>query len=72
MIKSVDNVAPKSYQVVLGKGLKVTTDKKSKTRVVSFPFEFPDQNPGVIIICRVKDEEWIPAEDIISVKIEFK
>lgn len=62
----------KSYEVILGKGLKVTMDKKSKTRVVSFPFEFPDDTKGVLIMCRIEDEDWIPSNDITSIKIEFK
>lgn len=62
----------KSYEVILGKGLKVTQDKKSRTRVVSFPFEFPDESRGVIIVCKVKDEEWVPSQDIVSININFK
>lgn len=62
----------KSYEIILGKGIKVTTDKKSRTRVVNFPFEFPDGSPGVMIICKVKDEEWIPNSDIFSININFR
>lgn len=61
----------KSYEVTLGKGLKVTKDAKSRTRVVNFPFEFPDETRGVMIICKIKDEEWIPSEDIRSINIIF-
>ena len=74
MIKAtIPTPAPaKSYEIILGKGLKVTKDKKSGTRVVNFPFEFPDETRGVIILCRVKDDEWVPSEDIESITINFK
>ncbi len=62
----------KSYEVILGKGLKVIKDAKSRTRVVNFPFEFPDDTRGVIIVCKVKDEDWIPSNDIDSKNINFK
>lgn len=70
MIQEIPPV--KSHEIILGKGLKVIADKKSKTRVVSFPFEFPDETQGVIIVCRVKDEDWVPSADIFSINVEFK
>lgn len=63
---------PKTYEITLGKGTKVTTDNKSKTRIVSLPFEFPDDTQGVLIVCRIKDEEWVPVTDITSLTITFK
>lgn len=70
--KSETSSTQKSYEVILGGNLKVTMDKKSRTRVVSFPFEFPDETRGVVIIIRAKDEEWIPMNDIKSFDIKFK
>ncbi len=63
---------PNSYEIVIGNKVKVITDRKSKSRVVNFPFEFPDGSNGVIILCRVKDEEWVPSTDISSITINFK
>lgn len=71
MIKTAEEI--KSHEIIIGKSVKVITDKKSNnTRVVSFPFEFPDESRGIIIVCRIKDEEWVPADSIFSINIEFK
>lgn len=56
----------------IGPKMKVAADRKSGTRVISFPFDFPSEDQGVLIICRVKDEEWTPFTDIKSITIEFK
>lgn len=61
----------KTYEILLGDKVKVTVDKKSKTRVINFPFEFPDGIPGVIVICRIKDTEWQPSKTISKVTIDF-
>lgn len=67
-----DKTPIKSHEIILGKNIKVIADKKSKTRVVNFPFDFPDEERGVLIVCRVKDEEWVPCADIESIIINFK
>lgn len=59
-------------ETVIGPKTKVLRDSKSKARVMNFPFDFPDDEKGVVIICRIKDEEWVPADDISSVVIVFK
>lgn len=65
-------MTPKSYELIIGKGVKSTIDKHSRTRVVSFPFEFPDETRGVIIICKVKNKDWTPSDDITSLELKFK
>lgn len=64
----------KSHELILGKNIKVTTDKNSRTRVISLPFDFRDEDEsrGVVIICKVKDEEWVPADEIEKIVIHFK
>jgi len=59
------------YQITIGPKTKVIKDKRSKTRVANFPFEFPDGTNGVLIVCRVKDEEWVPAQDITNIIINY-
>lgn len=71
MTARIEDMAVKSHEIILGKNVKVTVDKKSKTRIASFPFEFPDDSKGVLIICRVKDEDWKIHEAIKSINIEF-
>lgn len=63
---------PSSYEIVIGDKVKVATDKKSKARVVNFPFEFPDGENGMIIVCRLQDDEWTPSHDIQSITVNFK
>ncbi len=73
MTPTITNPTPhKNYEIILGKGVKVTMDKRSKTRVVHFPFEFPDGSPGALILCKVKNEDWVPHEEVLSVQINFK
>lgn len=69
MIQVPDNI--NQYSITLGNKVKTTKDTKSRSRVINFPFEFPDNTKGVIIILRLKDEEWIPNEDINSILIKF-
>lgn len=61
----------KQYVITLGSKVKVQEDKKSKSRVVNFPFEFTDGTHGVLIVVRVKDEEWKPHQDINNIHINF-
>lgn len=62
----------KTFEAFIGPKVKVHVDAKSKTRVINFPFDFPNDEKGVIIICRLSDGEWTPAQDINKVIIEFK
>lgn len=61
-----------NFEAIIGSKIKVTTDKKSGSRVINFPFEFPSDDRGMIIICKIKDEEWYPFEEIDSISINFK
>lgn len=60
-----------TQEIILGPKLKVLTDKKSKCRVINFEFELPDGEQAGLIICRLKDEEWVPIDDIKSIYINF-
>lgn len=62
----------KTHEMIIGKNAKVMTERKSHTRVLHIPFEFPDETRGVLIVCKVLDEEWVPYQDIDSVTINFK
>lgn len=62
---------PNSYEIIVGPKVQVTQDKKSRSRVVSFPFEFPDGEKGAMIILRLKDEDWNPKENLKSVTLNF-
>lgn len=62
----------KTFEIFVGPKTRVTTDPKSKTKVINFPFDFPDKEKGVLIVCRLSDGEWIPANDIAEIAIVFK
>lgn len=62
----------KTEEFLFGPNVKVTSDKRSGSKVISLPFDFPDETRGILIVCRVKDEEWVPMNDIKSIKIEYK
>lgn len=66
------NLPIRSYTTILGDKVRVTEDKKSKSRIINFPFNFPDGTNGVMIILRLKDEEWVPNQSINRVTVEFK
>jgi hypothetical protein len=61
-----------SHEIFVGKNVKVTVDNKSRTKIINFPFEFPDGGRGVLIMCRVNIGDWVPHEEISSVEIKFK
>ena len=62
----------KTQEFFIGPKIRVTEDKKSKSRIINFPFDFPDETKGCIIILRLADEEWVPSNDISRVIIEMK
>lgn len=62
----------KTEEFLFGPNVKVTADKRSGSKIISLPFDFPDETRGILIVCRVKDEEWVPMNDIKSIKIEYK
>ena len=62
---------PNSYEIIVGPKVQVAQDKKSRSRVISFPFEFPDGEKGAIIVLRLKDEDWVPKETLTSINLNF-
>jgi len=61
----------KTAEFLLGPNIKVTVDKKSKSRVINFPFDFADDTKGVIVIIRLSDEEWVPNKDIARITLDL-
>ena len=62
----------KTQEFFIGPKIRVTTDPKSKSKVINFPFDFSDETKGVVIICRLDDGEWIPMNDISRITIDMK
>jgi hypothetical protein len=62
----------KTQEFFIGPKIRVTEDKKSKSRIINFPFDFPDETKGCIIILRLADEEWVPCNDITKITLDMK
>jgi hypothetical protein len=62
----------KTQEFFIGPKIRVTEDKKSKSRIINFPFDFPDDTKGCIIILRLADEEWTPSNDITKITLDMK
>jgi hypothetical protein len=60
-----------SYELIVGNKVKTIKDKKSKSRVANFPFDFADGTKGVVVVIRLKDEDWNPSYDIKSINIIY-
>lgn len=54
----------------LGDSPKVFVDKKTKARTVAIPFRLPDGSSAVCMISRLKDQDWEP--EIEEISIQYK
>lgn len=61
----------KIEELVIPPKLSVFEDKKSKARTIALPFDFPDGSQGIVMVCRLKSEAWVPAKDIEKLVINF-
>ena len=61
-----------TYSTEVGPNVKVTIDKKSGARVISFPFEFPDGTDGIAIVCKMTQLDWKPNKELSNIIITFK
>ena len=62
----------KTQEFFIGPKIRVTTDAKSKSKIINFPFELRDGAQACMIIVRLSDEEWVPSDDIEEIAIKFK
>jgi hypothetical protein len=68
----MSNLKINTYSTEVGPNVKVTIDKKSGARVISFPFEFPDGTDGIAIVCKMTQLDWKPSKEIERIVITFK
>lgn len=61
-----------TYEIILGDKTKVETDARSKARFTRLPFEFPNNERGLIVLLKPNDPIWKPQKEITSVVINFK
>lgn len=58
--------------IVVPDKLSVFQDKKTGARTVAFPFDYGDGTHGVMMLTRLINAVWQPADDIESIVINFK
>lgn len=49
----------------------VFVDSKTNARSIALPFRLPDTKSAVLIITRLKDEQWEPSKVIKSIMITY-
>lgn len=62
----------KKQEIKLREDTNVFVDSKTSARTIALPFRLPDGTSSVIMICRMKDEQWEPMKEIKSVIINYK
>ena len=62
----------KDHTIVVPDKVSVFTDKKTQVKSVVFPFDFPSGAHGAITIIKLRRQPWNPAEDIETIRINFK
>lgn len=62
----------KKQEIKLKEYLNVFVDNKTNARTIAFPFRLPDGTSAVLMVCRLKDEQWKPLEEIKNIIINYK
>lgn len=58
--------------IVVPPKLVVFSDKKTGFKTVAFPFDYQDGTHGVVMITRLLNELWEPADNVESIILNFK
>ncbi len=58
-------------QIQIKEGIKVFKDKKTSARTIAIPFRLPDNSSAVLMVTRLKDEEWKPETTIKNLTINY-
>lgn len=62
----------KKQELKLKEDQRVFVDSKTNARSIALPFHLmDDQSSAVIIITRLKDEQWYPVKTIKSITINY-
>lgn len=61
----------KTQEIKVKEDIKVFNDKKTNARTIALPFRLPDESNAVVMICRLKNEDWKPEKIIKSVTIKY-
>jgi len=62
----------KKQEIVIKEDTKVFVDSKTNARTIALPFRLPDSTDAVVMVCRLKDEQWEPVKQIKNIIINYK
>jgi len=61
----------KKQEISIKDTTKVFIDGKTEARSIALPFRLPDMSSAVIIVTRLKKEDWLPGKEIKSITINY-
>lgn len=59
-------------ELKIKEGIKVFTDKKTNAKTIALPLRLPDGTSAIVMISRLKGEDWKPEDEIKNIIINFK
>ena len=62
----------KKQELKIKEGTKVFSDPKTHAKTIAIPFRLPDTTAAVLMVCRLKDEDWSPSKEIDKIVIDYK
>lgn len=63
---------PNFAELTIHESTAVFTDSKTNARTIALPFRLPDGTSAVLMVCRLKDDVWVPSKEIKSIKITYE
>lgn len=61
-----------NQRLTLKNNTKVFVDKKTNARTIAIPFRLPDGTQAVLMVSRLKDEDWQPNKIINNITINYE
>lgn len=61
----------KKQKLKIKTGTKVFSDPKTHAKTIAIPFRLPDDSAAVLMICRLKEDEWNPEKIIKKIDITY-
>lgn len=62
----------KKQEISIKDTTKVFIDGKTEARSIALPFRLPDASSAVLIVTRLKKEDWLPGKEIDKIVIHYK
>lgn len=64
-------MSQKKQELKIKEGTKVFSDPKTHAKTIAIPFRLPDTTAAVLMVTRLKDEEWEPNRIIKKIDITY-